>query len=493
MRFLLALLTFLAGPALAQTVTDPAQIALVCAYNSAIPAPTSGQYAFVQCDSTGKLITTSSGSSGLTIGTTTVTGATAGQFLYSDGTLLQASTVSSTAKSALGNATNAASGLVALDSSGHAVVNGTASAKGQLQLGDAAGWSVPANAGNVPGYQPPFAVFAGNANTQSTLVMASGNATTTATPQIIFMQSAGPLSAPSAGAGSGSGALAFVDYLSTDAVFATHAIIEGGGNGGPFATAATVMGKVQLGVVNGGISNRPGLTVQASSGTDNGVVLTQGMPLRQYNTGYANVYNGQGTDWEIGGFEWSSNIWTLETKKGGAGTARSIAVAAGGTTAATFDTSGNTTLTGALTMAAGSAATPSFNVGNASTGLYKFGTNQIGLTYNGAVGIIFEGASYGQVFTNGYGIGFSANATVAGVDASITRSGSAALLLTGALRVTGQLTVPGAATAVFKTNATITSGAGASAGTLTNAPSTGNPTSWIPINDNGTTRYIPAW
>jgi len=117
MRFLLALLTFLAGPAVAQPVTDPAQIALVCAYNSAIPAPTSGQYAFVQCDSAGKLITTSSGSSGLTIGTTTVTGASAGQFLYSDGTLLQASTVSSTAKSALANATNAASGLVALDGS----------------------------------------------------------------------------------------------------------------------------------------------------------------------------------------------------------------------------------------------------------------------------------------------------------------------------------------------------------------------------------------
>ena len=36
-------------------------------------------------------------------------------------------------------------------------------------------------------------------------------------------------------------------------------------------------------------------------------------------------------------------------------------------------------------------------------------------------------------------------------------------------------------------------GAGASAGTLTNSPSAGNPTKWIPINDNGTTRYIPAW
>ena len=38
-----------------------------------------------------------------------------------------------------------------------------------------------------------------------------------------------------------------------------------------------------------------------------------------------------------------------------------------------------------------------------------------------------------------------------------------------------------------------TDGAGASTGTLTNAPAAGNPTKWIPIDDNGTTRYIPAW
>ncbi len=39
----------------------------------------------------------------------------------------------------------------------------------------------------------------------------------------------------------------------------------------------------------------------------------------------------------------------------------------------------------------------------------------------------------------------------------------------------------------------LTNGAAASVGTLTNAPTAGNPTKWIPIDDNGTTRYIPAW
>jgi hypothetical protein len=36
-------------------------------------------------------------------------------------------------------------------------------------------------------------------------------------------------------------------------------------------------------------------------------------------------------------------------------------------------------------------------------------------------------------------------------------------------------------------------GAAAAAGTLLNAPAAGNPTKWIPFDDAGTTRFIPAW
>lgn len=39
----------------------------------------------------------------------------------------------------------------------------------------------------------------------------------------------------------------------------------------------------------------------------------------------------------------------------------------------------------------------------------------------------------------------------------------------------------------------VSNGAGAAAGTLLNAPVAGNPTKWIPFDDNGTIRYIPAW
>lgn len=56
---------------------------------------------------------------------------------------------------------------------------------------------------------------------------------------------------------------------------------------------------------------------------------------------------------------------------------------------------------------------------------------------------------------------------------------------------TGNVNFPGGT--LLKTRAALTNGAAAAAGTLLNAPTAGDPTKWIPINDNGTTRYIPAW
>ena len=61
----------------------------------------------------------------------------------------------------------------------------------------------------------------------------------------------------------------------------------------------------------------------------------------------------------------------------------------------------------------------------------------------------------------------------------------------GVLTVTGGITI--GSTTLLTSSVALTNNAGASAGTLTNAPAIGNPTKWIPINDNGTTRNIPAW
>ncbi|KAF1065279.1 hypothetical protein DX980_20205 [Burkholderia gladioli] len=45
----------------------------------------------------------------------------------------------------------------------------------------------------------------------------------------------------------------------------------------------------------------------------------------------------------------------------------------------------------------------------------------------------------------------------------------------------------------LKVTGTLSGGSGANTATLSNSPAAGNPTKWIPINDNGTVRYVPAW
>lgn len=49
------------------------------------------------------------------------------------------------------------------------------------------------------------------------------------------------------------------------------------------------------------------------------------------------------------------------------------------------------------------------------------------------------------------------------------------------------------AAALIKTAVALTDAAGVALGSLTNAPTAGDPTKWIQINDNGTTRKIPTW
>ena len=60
------------------------------------------------------------------------------------------------------------------------------------------------------------------------------------------------------------------------------------------------------------------------------------------------------------------------------------------------------------------------------------------------------------------------------------------LTLNGGLKTTG-------ATFALQTATTLTDNAAAQVATMTNGPTAGNPTKWIAINDNGVTRYIPAW
>lgn len=48
-------------------------------------------------------------------------------------------------------------------------------------------------------------------------------------------------------------------------------------------------------------------------------------------------------------------------------------------------------------------------------------------------------------------------------------------------------------TILLTTSVALTDNAAAAAATLLNSPVVGNPTKWVAINDNGTTRYLPLW
>jgi hypothetical protein len=60
-----------------------------------------------------------------------------------------------------------------------------------------------------------------------------------------------------------------------------------------------------------------------------------------------------------------------------------------------------------------------------------------------------------------------------------------------AIDINGAITINDAV--LMHTKTAFTNGAAAQVGTLLNAPTAGNPTKWIPVDDNGTTRFIPAW
>lgn len=104
------------------------------------------------------------------------------------------------------------------------------------------------------------------------------------------------------------------------------------------------------------------------------------------------------------------------------------------------------------------------------------------------------------------GTTFSGNQVVPGVSVAVTSAYGS-----GNVSIPGNLTVAGASTNVVNifTSGTAqltgnlataggiawngTNGSGASAGTLTNAPSIGNPRIFVPLTFNGTVYEVPGW
>lgn len=179
--------------------------------------------------------------------------------------------------------------------------------------------------------------------------------------------------------------------------------------------------------------------------------------------------------------------------------------------------SGTTDLTTTGNTILGNAQADTLNVGNGdiikdSSGRVGFGVTPqswslAGTNFFELGGSFFTGgtanARYGtNAYFNGASwIRISANATTlynqsAGVHLFYSNASGAAggsFTQTEVARIDGNGLLTTGSTTLHATSVALTNGAGAGAGTITNAPAAGNPTKWIPINDNGTTRYIPAW
>ena len=123
--------------------------------------------------------------------------------------------------------------------------------------------------------------------------------------------------------------------------------------------------------------------------------------------------------------------------------------------------------------------------GGGSTLTDTSSSGTVAAAYTNALGGNTIAASNATTFTNYYGLYLTD--PIAGSNVTMTNKyafGADSAKIT---------TLTLASTTLLITTVALTNGAGALTGTLTNSPATGNPTKWIPINDNGTTRYIPAW
>ncbi len=138
------------------------------------------------------------------------------------------------------------------------------------------------------------------------------------------------------------------------------------------------------------------------------------------------------------------------------------------------------------------AAAPAGSTGTAVNPLLSVAAvNPTGFSVLGGLRIGFT--TSGSDPTGAVNAGFSNPSNLLiGVDSGTNGNFAGSMKMTN-ITLLGTLTVPGVAVAAITSTGTFTSGAGASLGTLTNAPAAGNPTSWIKISDNGVTRYIPAW
>jgi hypothetical protein len=181
------------------------------------------------------------------------------------------------------------------------------------------------------------------------------------------------------------------------------------------------------------------------------------------------VLNGGGNSGGAGG----ANAWVFTNLQGAASTTN------GGSGPLLFQAgNGGNAASGAGTNTGGVGGSFTFTAGNGGNSTLGSGTNAAGnggsFTFNTGSPGTASGGSVNNAGANG-----TITFQIAGVSA-LTIDASSVVRTNIASFILGSKT-------------TITGGATGNAPTLTAGPVTGNPTKWLPYDDNGTTRYIPSW
>jgi hypothetical protein len=201
--------------------------------------------------------------------------------------------------------------------------------------------------------------------------------------------------------------------------------------------------------------------------------------------------------WNIGGAEYMrlattglsfNNACTITSGTNSSGNMATIIDGDNSSTAITFKLSGDTaSQLGGITWNNNSGTTTAnmWMTGDASAGVWRFQLAGTG-TFDFINNTVAIAANTPSFRVTGVASG-NRHVTV-----TASNGGNPAISASG-----GDLAISSAIvlsqTTLLKTSVALTNGAAANTGTLTNSPAAGNPTKWIPIDDNGTTRYIPAW
>lgn len=158
------------------------------------------------------------------------------------------------------------------------------------------------------------------------------------------------------------------------------------------------------------------------------------------------------------------------------------------------------TATGRFVAPNGSSVAPTYQIGGPGFGFYETGTG-IAYALNQSPSLVFRSSpaewkiksdtSFAWVNTTNAETGTS-DTNLSRLSPGLIGVGSGLLgSFAGSLKLTDVFT--NNAAAFLRTNTTLTNSAAAQVATMTNGPTAGNPTKWIGIDDNGTTRQIPAW